>query len=173
MWEAFALCQGQHRDWDDAAESYHEAVKLDPDNRMSRKNLGFTLARAGRFDEGYEWLKRVMREPEARYNLAGIMLFMNEPEKARAQLTLALRADPDFAPARERLVTITAAPAGPPPSMNFVRPASYQEAVPDARPVKPAAAAMPREPVPVGVSSARPVAPAYVATTGWDGVLPR
>jgi tetratricopeptide (TPR) repeat protein len=106
VWEWVAIHQAQRKDWEGACDSYQHAVKLDPDNRMYRKHLGFTLARAGRYTEGYEWLNRSMREPEARYNLAMMMVHNGDLDKAKMELRLALRADPNFQAAGERLASL-------------------------------------------------------------------
>ena len=75
---------------------------------MYRIHLGFTLARAGRYDEGYEWLKRSMREAEARYNLAMMMIHNGDKERAREYLQAAMRADPAFVAAKDQLLALTA-----------------------------------------------------------------
>ena len=106
VWAWVAVKHGQAKKWDLACEAYGRASKLDPDNRMYRIHHGFTLARTGRYDEGYECLSRSMREAEARYNLAMMMLHNNEVERAKMELKLALRADPNFGAATEKLASL-------------------------------------------------------------------
>lgn len=120
-WAWVALRKAQAKDFDAASECYHQATKLDPDNRMYRIHLGLTLARAGRYDEGREWLLRSMREAEARYNLAKMMLHNNEPEKARIELRMAVQADPAMQAAKDELLSLTATASGD------VRAVEYQE----------------------------------------------
>jgi tetratricopeptide (TPR) repeat protein len=108
VWAWVAVRQAQAKNWDSAAECYHRAAKLDPESRIYRIHLGFTLARAGRYDEGYEWLKRSMRQAEARYNLAKMMIHNGDTEQAREYLHAAMRADPAFTPARDQLLALTA-----------------------------------------------------------------
>jgi tetratricopeptide (TPR) repeat protein len=103
VWAWVAVRQAQAKNWDAAIESYQHAVKLDPENRVYRTHLGFTLARAGRYPEGYEWLSRSMREPDARFNLAKMMIHNGEVEKARAELRLCLKADPEMKAAGDLL----------------------------------------------------------------------
>jgi Tfp pilus assembly protein PilF len=103
VWEWVAVRQAQAKKWELAAESYQKAAKLDPENRTYRIHLGFTLARAGRYAEGYEWLSRSMRESEARFNLAQMMIHNGEMDKARAELKLCLKADPTMKAAEEQL----------------------------------------------------------------------
>lgn len=103
VWAWVAVRRAQAKNWDSAIDSYQHAVKLDPDNRVYRTHLGFTLARAGRYSEGYEWLSRSMREPDARFSLAKMMIHNGEVEKARAELQLCLKADPEMKAASELL----------------------------------------------------------------------
>jgi len=121
VWAWVAVHRAQAKDFDAAAECYHQATKLDPDNRVYRIHLGLTRARPGRYDEGREWLVRSMREAEARYNLAKMMLHNNEPEKARMELRMAIQADPTMHAAKEELLSLTATAAGD------VRTVGYQE----------------------------------------------
>ncbi len=115
VWGFIAVRQGQARQWDAAAESYHKAAKLDPDNRMYRIHLGFTLARAGRYEEGYAWLSKSMKEVDARYNLAQMMIHNGQIEQARQHLAFALQVDPNFKVAQDQLVALMNEPATVPP----------------------------------------------------------
>jgi tetratricopeptide (TPR) repeat protein len=101
-----AVRMGQIKDWDAAAQNYHHAVKLDPDNRMYRIQLGFTLARANRYEEGFAWLNKSMRETEARYNLSMMMVHNGHNDQARRQLQIALRADPNYKAAADQLAML-------------------------------------------------------------------
>jgi tetratricopeptide (TPR) repeat protein len=103
VWSWVAVRQAQAKNWDAAIDSYQHAVKLDPDNRVYRTHLGFTLARSGRYSEGYDWLIKSMREADARFNLAKMMLHNGDLEKARAELRLCLKADPEMKAAEELL----------------------------------------------------------------------
>lgn len=106
VWGWMAVRQGQAKQWDAAAESYHMAAKLDPDNRVYRTHLGFTLARAGRYEEGYAWLSKCMKESDARFNLAQMMVHNGHPDDARRELALALEVDPGYKPAQDQLATL-------------------------------------------------------------------
>jgi Tfp pilus assembly protein PilF len=55
---------------------------------------------------------RTMREAEARYNLAKMMLHNNEPEKARIELRMALQVDPAMQAAKDQLLSLTVSTAG-------------------------------------------------------------
>ena len=179
VWAWIAVRQGQSKDWENAVASYQKAVTLDPDNRMYRIQLGFTLARAGRYDEGFTWLNRSMRESEARFNLAMMMAHNQRPELAREQLTLTLRIDPSFRQASEQLAVLDgggdnqAFPAPTPDTA--IRSVGYEEPTAPARPMPaPAPQKMNQDPLPLrsGNGSAGNLPPAYTATTGWDTTIP-
>ena len=110
VWAWVAVQQGQAKAWDAAADSYHKAAQLDPENRMYRINLGFTLARGKRYSEAYEWLSRTMREAEARYNLAMMMIHNGDTDKAQMELRLSVRADPNMSASRNQLMAMAAGP---------------------------------------------------------------
>jgi Tfp pilus assembly protein PilF len=107
-WGWLALKYGQTKNWVAAADAYGRAIKLDPDNRTYRIHLGLTQARAGRYDEAYVLLTRSMRETEARYNLAMMMLHNGDADRAKVELEKCLKADPNFAPATEQLAALAA-----------------------------------------------------------------
>lgn len=125
VWEWVAVRQAQAKNWEGASASYHQAVKLDPENRLYRIHLGFTLARNGRYAEGYEWLSRSMKESEARYNLAKAMLHNGEEDKAKMELRLSLRADPSFKAAGDQLATLQNSAPGERPT--DIHTAGHQE----------------------------------------------
>jgi tetratricopeptide (TPR) repeat protein len=141
VWAWVAVRQGRDKHFDAAAESYRKAAKLDPENRMYRILLGCTLAHARRYGEGYECLSRCMREPEARYNLAGLMAHNGDVDRAKQELRLALKADPNFAAAAAKLTALSDGPNAPPvitnaggpgpvQGMTEVRPAEFSELEP-------------------------------------------
>lgn len=170
VWAWIAVRQGQAREWDNAADSYHQAVKLDPDNRLYRIHLGFTLARNGRYEEGYAWLSRSMRESEARYNLAQMMLHNNQVDRAKQQLEYALQSDPNYKPALSQIASLSSGSATPAPIYdNPIRAASHAE---PALPTRPTMA--PPDPLPLSNMSSGEsrLPPPYTATTGWDSTRP-
>jgi tetratricopeptide (TPR) repeat protein len=103
LWYEQGTMYGKFKDWNNAVESLKQATALASDNRTYKKMLGMTLARAGRVEEGYGVLASAMPVQEARYTLAKMMHHMNETERAKEQLALALRAQPDYQPAKELL----------------------------------------------------------------------
>lgn len=108
VWAWAAVQEAQAKHFDIAAEDYHKAVQLDPENRLYRIHLGFTLARGKRYSEAYEWLSRTMREAEARYNLAMMMIHNGDTDKAQMELRLSVRADPNMSASRNQLLAMTA-----------------------------------------------------------------
>lgn len=135
--------QARWKDWPGAVESLQMAAKLDPENKQYAKTLGLTLARAGRTDEAYAALAQCMNEAEARTNVARMLKHVQQPDASRLQTELALKANPDYGPARDLLKELSgpqaaahAEPAKPAPG---ALPASVAaQAKPVARPrVKP------------------------------------
>lgn len=108
------------QDWNAAIASCNDALKFEPDNRVYRKTLGFCLARAGRWEEGFAVLCQVMPEAQARHNLAGLLDQMGQAQACRQQLMLALQADPNYAPSREFLMELNG-------QSNPVQQAGYNE----------------------------------------------
>jgi predicted Zn-dependent protease len=92
-----AMACARFQDWTGACAWCDAALRLDPENRAMQKTRGFCLARAGRWDEAFAAMCRVMPEAQARYNIAAVLLHTNQPEASRQQLQLALRADPQHA----------------------------------------------------------------------------
>jgi tetratricopeptide (TPR) repeat protein len=101
-----ALAHARWKDPNGAVTWCEYALKIDPDNRAIRKTLGFSLALAGKWDDALAALCRVMPEAQARHNLAGLLDHMGKTDAAKDQFRLALKADPTYAPARDRLSAI-------------------------------------------------------------------
>ena len=151
VWAWVAKQQAMANNWPAAIDAYGHASKLDPDNRVYRIHLGFTLARAGRYDEGYACLSRCMREAEARYNLACMMIYNGEMDKARMELGLALRADPNFHAAGDKLASmqnpgsergtevrnVANVEIAAPPEPSVLRPAMHEAIVTPSQPTGP------------------------------------
>jgi Tfp pilus assembly protein PilF len=135
VWSWLAVRHAQAKDWDTAAECYHQAARLDPDNRMYRIHLGFTLARGERYEEGYAWLSRCMKESEARYNLAMMMLHNGHPEQAKKQLGHALQSDPNFKAASDQIAALSGPSQAPRPLHPDVRTVGHEEPA-DATPAR-------------------------------------
>ncbi|MDB5306807.1 MAG: Tetratricopeptide repeat protein [Gemmataceae bacterium] len=98
-----AMTHARWKDWAGAASWCEVALRVDPENRSYRKTMGFSLARAGKWDEALASLGQIMPEAQARYHLAEVLDDMKYLDASRQQLQLALQADPNYAPAREVL----------------------------------------------------------------------
>jgi tetratricopeptide (TPR) repeat protein len=98
-----ALAHAQWKDWGGAVSWCEYALKLDPENLSCRKTMAFCLARAGKWERGFEVMCEIMPEAQARYLMARVLEHQNQPEASRMQLQLAIKADPNYAPARDFL----------------------------------------------------------------------
>jgi len=94
-----AVAHGRWKDWAGAVAWCEFALKIDPENRAVKKDMGFFLARAGKWDEAFATLSQIMPEAQARHNLAGLLDHLGRPDASKAQLQLAVKADPNYAPA--------------------------------------------------------------------------
>ena len=101
-----AMACARFQDWVGAAAWCDAALRLDPENRAYRKTQGFCLARAGRWEEAFGVMCRVMPEAQARYNMARVLEHVNQPDASRVQLQLALRADPQHAASKDFLAEL-------------------------------------------------------------------
>jgi tetratricopeptide (TPR) repeat protein len=121
-----ALIHARWKDWGEAVAWCDRALKLDPDNLTFKKTMAFCLARGGKWEDAYMVFCQFMPEAHARYNIARVMEHQNYPEATRQQLMLALKADPNFADAREFLAEMDQAPQQQGlPDPNAIQRASY------------------------------------------------
>lgn len=116
LWFDLGMCQARRKDWEPSLASLRKAVELDPENRIFCKTLGLCLARAGRYDESFNFLKGIVGEAQAHYDLARMLLHLNEPEGAQRHLTLALQVNPEMEAAQELLANLNGQGA-PSPSL--------------------------------------------------------
>jgi tetratricopeptide (TPR) repeat protein len=94
-----ALSFGRFEDWDKALALWQHAQSIDPENRKYPRMIGLACARLGRFEEGFQVLVKVLGEAEARMVMARELMEMGRPNECRQQVELAVKADPNFAPA--------------------------------------------------------------------------
>jgi tetratricopeptide (TPR) repeat protein len=95
-------CAVAHARWKDmpgAVQWCEYALRIDPENRSVKKTMGFSQAMCGKWDDAFATLCQIMPEAQARHNLAGILDHFGQPDASKVQLQLALKADPNFAPA--------------------------------------------------------------------------
>lgn len=98
-----AITHAKWKDWTSAIAWCEKTLSIDAENRSARKTMGFCFASCGRWDEAFAALCRAMPEAQARHNLAGLLKHTGQAEKAKEQLRLALKADPNYAPALDLL----------------------------------------------------------------------
>ncbi len=94
IWFERGVCQCRAKNFSVAVDDLRKACELDPTNRQYSTTLGFTLARAGRYDESFTILAHDNGEAKAHSDLARMLLHLNEPALARQQALLALDKDP-------------------------------------------------------------------------------
>jgi len=97
------------KNWNEALVLLHKAAELEPDNREYVTKYGFTLARAGRFDDGVNCLARVMHKAEAHYNVARMLHHLQQPELCKQHLNVALQTNPNLVPAQQMLTQLDGA----------------------------------------------------------------
>lgn len=124
-----ALAHAQWKDWDGAVAWCDFALRIDPENLTVRKTKGFCLARAGRWDDALGVMAQLMPEPQARYLIARVMEHQREFAASRQQVQMALRADPNFAAAREFLAELDHVIAGTTPD-GVLRQAGFDQPLP-------------------------------------------
>lgn len=95
-----AIVHARWKDWHGAVAWADYTLKIDPENRSVKKTKGFCQAFAGQWDEAFSTLSQIMPEAQARHNLAGMLDQMGHTDKCKMQLQLAVKADPNYAPAR-------------------------------------------------------------------------
>jgi tetratricopeptide (TPR) repeat protein len=106
LWYQCSICQARQKDWDGAISSMRTAAQLDPENRRLQSSLGFTLARAGRYDEAFDCLQKEMGEARAHYNVARMLHHVHQDDACKLHLELALKASPDLVPARQLMAEL-------------------------------------------------------------------
>ena len=158
LWFEQGTIYARAKDWPAAVDSLRQATKLDPENKQFQKTLGMSLARCGHYDESYTVLHKCMSEEDARFVLARMSRHLKQTELCQKQLELAMKANPDYAPAREMLDEMSRG--------KTVNTAKFEEAVPPT-PTPKAPEAPKLLPVLMGGIGAAPIAPVKI---GFDGI---
>jgi tetratricopeptide (TPR) repeat protein len=130
LWFALGMTYARTKDWAPAVEHLVKAAELDPENRSYHRYLGFTLARAGRYDESLATFTRYEGEAKANFYLAQMLEHLDQIDRCKSHLQLALAKDPQFTEAAQMLVRLNGAAAPgavPAPGQSEVQPASYTE----------------------------------------------
>jgi hypothetical protein len=109
-----AVVYGKMQDWANAVTACEAALAVDPGNRVYQKTLGMCLVRAGRYDEGYAAWVKVMPEAKARFFLARALEHTGQTALVKAQVQLAITADPTYQPAKDFLAYLNGEQVAPP-----------------------------------------------------------
>lgn len=101
-----AMCHNARKDWEQAIKALNKALELDPENRQYLQTLGFTQARAGRFDESVATLSKGYGPAHAHFTVARMLRHMNQLDHCKDQLRRALQADPNHQASRDMLTAL-------------------------------------------------------------------
>ncbi|MBL8823360.1 MAG: hypothetical protein JNJ77_12280 [Planctomycetia bacterium] len=82
------------KQFDLSLNAMKRAAELDPNNRTYAMNYGFTLARAGRYEEGYQYFSKIMNPSEAALQMAQMAKHVGDSERSRQYAGFALQQNP-------------------------------------------------------------------------------
>jgi tetratricopeptide (TPR) repeat protein len=136
LWYALGMYQSQCKDWESAIASLGQAAVCDPENKYYSNHLGYCLARSGRFDESFACFEKTVGPGQAHYNLARMLLHLNQEAQCKDHLRLALQADPQLDDARTLLTQLDGGVAAP-PSTQLSNPEQGATGTPAANPSHP------------------------------------
>jgi Flp pilus assembly protein TadD len=122
-WFERGICLCRTKNFPAAVDDLRKACELEPANKQYNTTLGFTLARAGRYDESFTLLARDSSEAKAHSDLARMLFHLNQPELARQQALLAVNKDPSQEAARALLASLDGKPEQP----GAIQTASYSQ----------------------------------------------
>jgi tetratricopeptide (TPR) repeat protein len=101
------MTYSQKSDHEKAAVYWQKALDLKPDDSDLRANVGFTLYKTGKKEEGVAQVREAIKQDPSKAesrNMLGTMLSADgKPEEAIKEFEEALRINPDFAPAKNNL----------------------------------------------------------------------
>lgn len=124
LWYELGMAQARAKNFPAALEALASAARLAPENPAVIKAYGFTLARAGRFDEGLTWLMKAMNESDAHLNLARMAQHLGQGELCSRHLQLAVQLNPQNEAALEYLTSLRTGRGGE------IMQAGYEQPVP-------------------------------------------
>jgi superkiller protein 3 len=96
----------QRANWAEAERAYRKATELQPRFEKAWMNLGLALGQLANYPEALAAFEKVVRPPEARCNLAFVLLTQGKQAQARELYEEALRLDPGLQLARSALARI-------------------------------------------------------------------
>jgi tetratricopeptide (TPR) repeat protein len=90
----------------EAETSFQTGIVLNPKSQPCRINYGLLLARNGRPAEALQQFSAVLTPAQAHYNLGSVYEQQHKIDQAREQYETALKLDPTFTDARQRLAKL-------------------------------------------------------------------
>lgn len=94
------------KQFDMSMAAMKRATELDPNNRTYAMNYGFTLARAGRYEEGYQYFSKIMNPSEAAFQMAQMARHVGDVERSRQFAGFALQQNPTNTQAQQFLAQL-------------------------------------------------------------------
>jgi tetratricopeptide (TPR) repeat protein len=125
LWSQQGMFYARQRNWELALPCLRTACQLDPENRSYANALGYSLARAGAYDESLQVFKRHIGEANAHYNLARMLRHLRQDDLCEQHARAALELKPDLEGARQLLAELHGQPPGGGPSDPAVVPAGF------------------------------------------------
>lgn len=101
----------RQKQFDQALQMMVRAMQLEPGNRSYAMNYGFTLARAGRFEESYRHFLQITTPVDAGYQVALMAKHVGNIEVARQYGMLAVQANPQNSAEAQAFLTALDQPA--------------------------------------------------------------
>ncbi len=96
----------RQKQFDTSVMAMHKAAQIDPSNRTYAVNYGFTLARAGKFDEGYQYFSTIMNPSDAAFQIAQMAKHVGDTQRSRHFASFALQHNPGNQQAQELLTKL-------------------------------------------------------------------
>jgi tetratricopeptide (TPR) repeat protein len=96
----------RQKQFDASVMAMHKAAQIDPSNRTYAMNYGFTLARAGKFDEGYQYFSTIMNQSDAAFQIAQMAKHVGDTQRSRQYANFALQQNPANQQAQELLTKL-------------------------------------------------------------------
>jgi tetratricopeptide (TPR) repeat protein len=129
LWFELGVCQARFKEWKPALEALKKATELEPENKQFHNQYGYCLARAGHHDDSLKAFRKCGTEADAHYNLARMLSHLQDAEKSKHHLRVALHHNPELVSARELLARLETAPT-PGADPAAVTPVSHETAAP-------------------------------------------
>jgi tetratricopeptide (TPR) repeat protein len=93
LYEA-GMYYARQKQFDPAVQCLTQAMRMEPSNRTFAMNYGFTLARAGRFEESYRHFCQITAPADAGYQVALMAKHVGNVEMARQYGMMSVQANP-------------------------------------------------------------------------------